>query len=55
MTEQELREAIDRTKAEIYEIKHQLKSSTDPKKQKHLKSRLMELQYLQLWHLDQLG
>jgi len=55
MTEQELREAIDRTKVEIYKIKNQLKSSTDPRKQKHLKARLKELQYLQLWHLDQLG
>lgn len=55
MTERELREAIERTKAEIYKLKDQLESTIDSGEQRRLKARLKELRYLQLRHIDQLG
>jgi hypothetical protein len=53
----DLRTAILRTKEEIEQhnpIKLQLKEVTDSQEQRRLKRRIKELQYLQLWQLDQL-
>ncbi|MTI80828.1 MAG: hypothetical protein FH758_08090 [Firmicutes bacterium] len=55
MNEQELREAIDQTKEKIYQIKSQIEFTDDSQERLRLKRKLKELQYKQLWHLDQLG
>jgi len=55
VTPEELKVAIESTKARIYELKRQIEATEDPKEKRWLKCRLKELQYLQLWHLDQLG
>ena len=54
MTREELEKAIEETKHEIYQAKEQLDQVTDPRDEKKLVARLKELQYLQLWHVDQL-
>jgi len=55
MTTDELREAIERTTEKIYELKRQIKETTDARDKLKLQRRLKELQYLQLWHMDLLG
>jgi len=55
MTSSELQEAIDQTKVQIYALKQQIEQTPDPQEKRQLKRRLKEMQYLQLWHLDQLG
>ena len=52
---EELKVAIERTKVKIYELKRQIEVTEDPKEKRRLKRLLKETQYLQLWHLDQLG
>lgn len=54
MTREELQEAITRTKAEIEEVKQQIAQAADPREKRRLIRRKRELQYLQLWHIDQL-
>jgi len=51
----DLQAAIERTKAQIYQVKQQIEGATDPQEKQRLKRCLKELQHLQLWHLDQLG
>lgn len=53
MTDINLHEAIDQTKSQIYTLKQQIEQTPDPQEKSRLKRRLKELQYLQLWHLDQ--
>lgn len=55
MNENELRTAIDQTKRQIYGLKQQIDETSDLQEKCQLQRRLKELQYLQLWHLDQLG
>lgn len=55
MTHEELMEAIDHTKDQIYQVKQEIEESTAPQEKHQLKRRLKELQYLQLRHLAQLG
>jgi hypothetical protein len=52
MNRNELFEAIEDTKQEIYQVKEQLEQTTDPREEKNLLARLKELQYLQLWHIE---
>lgn len=54
MTPEELDKAIHETKQEIYEVREQLEQTTNPREERMLIARLKELQYLQLWHIDQL-
>lgn len=51
----ELKEAINRTKAQIYKLKQQLEEIADLRERRRLQRQLKELQILQLWHLDQLN
>lgn len=55
MDEKELSAAIDQTKDQIYQIKQQIEETSNPQEKSRLQHKLKELQYLQLWHLDQLG
>jgi len=55
MIPSDLRDAIEKTKTQIYQLKEQIEETPDPQEKRQLKRRLKELQYLQLWHLDQLG
>jgi len=48
-------EAIEKTKTQIYALKQKIEQTPDPQERRRLKRQLKELQYLQLWHLDQLG
>jgi len=52
MTREELEQAIEDTKREIYQVKEQLDQTNDPRGEKKLLARLKELQYLQLWYID---
>lgn len=54
MTCNELQAAITRTLAEIEEVKQQIAQAADPQEERRLIRKKRELQYLQLWHLDQL-
>ncbi|MCL5125199.1 MAG: hypothetical protein M1511_12000 [Deltaproteobacteria bacterium] len=54
MTRNELQEAFTRTLKEIKLIKRQIKDATDPREKRNLIRRKRELQYLQLWHINQL-
>ncbi len=54
LTREELQAAIDHTKEQIYQIKQLIIVTTDHREKRRLKRRLKELQYLQLWHIDQL-
>lgn len=54
MTLEELQKAIKRTISEIEEVKMEIVKATSPLEKCRLKRRKKELQYLQLWHLDQL-
>lgn len=53
VTREELQEAYTRTLAEIVRIKEQIEASADPREKRRLLLRKRELQYLQLWHMDQ--
>jgi len=55
MTHDELEKAIKHTKEEIYRMKQQIEENNDTKEKRRLQRGLKELQYLQLWQLDQLG
>lgn len=55
MDEKELQVAIDQTKTQIYQLKQQIEEAPDPQEKSRLQRILKELQYLQLWHMDQLG
>lgn len=55
VTGDEIRKAIEVTKAEIYRLKSQLEEITDPKEEKRILAKLKELRIRQLWYLDQLG
>ena len=50
---EEIQESIIKTKREIDQVKQELAMATDPKEKRKLSVRLKELQFLQLWHLDQ--
>lgn len=54
MKQVEIRTAIEITKQEIYEIMQQIEGTHDSKEKHVLEKRLKEIQYLQLWHIDQL-
>jgi len=54
MNREELQDAIENTKVQIYEIKQQIAQTADPREKRRLTRRKRELQYLQLWHLDQM-
>jgi len=54
MDKEELREAIKATLTAIEAVKQELEATTDPARMQVLKRRKKELQYLQLWHLEQL-
>jgi uncharacterized protein YpiB (UPF0302 family) len=54
MTLEELQSAIVLTKQQIDELKQQIEEAVDFKAKRRLSRQLKELQYLQLWHLDQL-
>ena len=55
MTDKELKAAIHQTKEKIWDIRRRVESASAPAEKRVLKQQLKELQYLQLWHLDQLG
>ena len=54
MNREELEVAIERTLDEIMQIKKEIDETDDLPKRKRLIQRKKELQYLQLWHIDQL-
>jgi len=54
MNRAELQQAITETLEEIQGIKEQINQAPDPRGETMLRRRLKELQYLQLWHLEQL-
>jgi hypothetical protein len=54
MTCEELQEAISRTIAEIEEVKLHIQTIPNTKEKRRLIRRKREMQYLQLWHLNQL-
>lgn len=54
MNHEEIQQAINETKAEIYQLKEQLARVTDLREEKKLLAKIKELQIKQLWHLDQL-
>ncbi|TEB13336.1 hypothetical protein [Pelotomaculum propionicicum] len=54
LAREELQEAITRTLEEIVKLKQQIAQAADPKEKRRLKRKKKELQYLQLWHIDQL-
>jgi hypothetical protein len=54
VTLEELQSAIILTKQNIEVLKQQIEETVDFKAKRSLSRQLKELQYLQLWHLDQL-
>lgn len=54
MNLEELKAAITATLAEIEQVKDRLEKTADTKEARQLLQRKKELQYLQLWHLEQL-
>jgi len=54
MNREELEVVIERTLDEIMQIKKEIDETDDLPKRKRLIQRKKELQYLQLWHIDQL-
>ncbi len=54
LTREQLQDAIESTLQEIVAIKQQIKQTPDPRESRKLTRKLRELQYLQLWHVDQL-
>ncbi len=53
MNHLELQEAIEKTLEGIQALKQQIEKASDPREEKRLKRKLKELQYLQLWHIEQ--
>ncbi|NMC28019.1 MAG: hypothetical protein GYA42_07710 [Syntrophomonadaceae bacterium] len=54
MDRTELQQAIKDTLLAIEAIKREIAATTDPARMQELTRRKKELQYLQLWHLEQL-
>jgi len=54
MNREELQQAITATLEEIEHIKHEIDEAADPQEEKKLIQRKRELQYLQLWHIEQM-
>ncbi|MFZ5687851.1 MAG: hypothetical protein ACOY9Y_06625 [Bacillota bacterium] len=54
MTYKQLQDALENTKVEIHILKQQIKRTTDHREARKLTTKLRELQYLQLWNMDQL-
>lgn len=54
LTRYELQEAITSTLEEIEVVKQQIAQAADSREKRRLIRKKRELQYLQLWHLDQL-
>ena len=54
MTRDELQDAISCTLEEIEMVKKEIAQANDTRDKRRLIRRKRELQYLQLWHLDQL-
>lgn len=54
ITRQYIQNAIIRTRRQIVQIKKQIEKTSDPREIRRLIRRKRELQYLQLWHMDQL-
>lgn len=48
-------EAIEQTRNQIYKLKQQIEETIALREKHWLKRQLKELQYLQLWQLDQVG
>ena len=54
MNREELQQAITETLAEIEQVKLAIEEATDPREAKKMLVKLKELQYLQLWHIEQI-
>ncbi len=54
MMKEEMEQTIETTKLEIYQLKEQLDQVTDPREEKELLVKLKQLQYKQMWCMDQL-
>lgn len=54
MMKEELELMVETTKHEIYKLKEQLDQVTDPQEEKELLAGLKQLQYKQMWCVDQL-
>jgi hypothetical protein len=54
MTLEELQSTIVLTKQQIDELKQWIEETEDFKAKRRLSRQVKELQYLQLWHIDQL-
>lgn len=56
MNKHEIQEAITATLDEIMKVKEQIAQAEEgSKEQRRLRLQLKELQYLQLWHIEQYG
>jgi hypothetical protein len=53
MDADDIQEAINKTVQEIDQVKLEIDSATDPKERRKLFRKLKDLQFLQLWNLDQ--
>lgn len=51
----ELQKAIENTLEEILQVKEQILSTADVREKGTLKRKLKELQYLQLWNIEQMS
>ena len=54
MTPEKLQDVNNTTKQQIEQLKLEIEESADSKEKRRLIQRLKELQFLQLWHIDQL-
>jgi len=54
LTSEELREAMFRTRLEVFELMYQLRIATDPLERKSIKIRIKTLQRLHYWQIRQL-
>ena len=54
MNREEIQRAIAATSEEIMKLKEQIALATDRREKKRLQIMLKELQYLQLWHIEQM-
>jgi hypothetical protein len=54
MNLEELKQAIAATLAAIEQVKEDIEKTTDPTEKRKLIRHKKELQYLQLWHIEQL-
>jgi hypothetical protein len=53
MDADDIQEAINKTMQEIDQVKQELARTTDPNERQKLSRKLKDLQFLQLWNLDQ--